>query len=75
LTKSWPGDAIAKYIWCRTDPNSPRVRHVIDRFYDALEFPYEEHFGDMVIYVRRELDDIGNGVSTEAINKSQIPDA
>ncbi|KAL3447221.1 hypothetical protein BJX65DRAFT_308281 [Aspergillus insuetus] len=50
-----------------TDPNSPRVRHVMNRFYDALEFPYEEHFGDMVIYVRRELDDIGNGVSTEAI--------
>jgi hypothetical protein len=47
----------------------------MNRFYDALEFPHEEHFGDMVIYVRRELDDIGNGVSTEAINETQIPNA
>lgn len=47
----------------------------MNRFYDALEFPYEEHFGDMVVYVRRELDDIGNGVSTEAIAEPQVTSA
>ncbi|KAL2809994.1 hypothetical protein BJX63DRAFT_403231 [Aspergillus granulosus] len=36
-----------------TDPDSPRVRQVMARFYQALEFPIEEHFGDMVIYVRK----------------------
>ncbi|KAL4861839.1 hypothetical protein BDV12DRAFT_203609 [Aspergillus spectabilis] len=59
-----------------TDPDSPRVRQVMTQFYKALEFPYEEHFGDMVIYVRRGLDDArGNGVSTEAAIKSQASDS
>ncbi|CEL09655.1 hypothetical protein ASPCAL12788 [Aspergillus calidoustus] len=62
---------------CRgTDPDSPRVRQVMTQLYDALEFPYEEHFGDMVIYVRRGLEDArGMGASTEAINEPHVPNA
>ncbi|KAJ0413657.1 hypothetical protein BJY00DRAFT_319597 [Aspergillus carlsbadensis] len=59
-----------------TDPDSPRVQQVMAQSYDALEFPYEEHFGDLVIYVRRELRAAGRiGVSTEAINEPQVPNA
>ncbi|KAL3464586.1 hypothetical protein BJX64DRAFT_93226 [Aspergillus heterothallicus] len=39
-----------------TDPDSPRVRQIMANLYDILEFPYEEHFGDMAIYVRRMPD-------------------
>jgi hypothetical protein len=65
-----------KYMLHRTDPDSPRVRQVMTQLYDALEFPYEEHFGDMVIYVRRGLEDArGMGASTEAINEPHVPNA
>ena len=37
-----------------TDPVTPEVRSVIDNFYDSVEFPQDlEHFGDIVMYVRR----------------------
>ncbi|KAL2858603.1 hypothetical protein BJY01DRAFT_201399 [Aspergillus pseudoustus] len=58
--------SLAIIIWDRVgdgsdsgeaDPDSPRVRQVMARFYDTFQFPQEEHFGDMAIYVRRhEID-------------------
>lgn len=37
-----------------TDPESIRVRSVIDGFYDQIEFPEDkDHFGDIAIYRRR----------------------
>ncbi|KAL4880599.1 hypothetical protein BJY04DRAFT_219071 [Aspergillus karnatakaensis] len=35
------------------NPDSARVRNMIDQFYDAVEFPKDKNFGDMVIYIRR----------------------
>lgn len=40
----------------RTDPDSPRIRKMICDSYNCFDFPYDEHFGDMAIYVRRDLD-------------------
>ncbi|KAL4865410.1 hypothetical protein BDV12DRAFT_174676 [Aspergillus spectabilis] len=37
-----------------TDPDSARVREMISQSYDTVGFPHDEHFGDTVIYVRRE---------------------
>lgn len=36
----------------RTDPCSPRVRAMMEG-YDCYEFGADEHFGDVVVYVRR----------------------
>ncbi|KAL2869688.1 SRR1 family protein [Aspergillus lucknowensis] len=38
-----------------TDPDSPRVRQVMSSFYRTLEFPHDEHFGDIAVYARKDL--------------------
>lgn len=38
----------------RTDPDSRRMKSVIDELYDEIEFPEDQdHFGDIAIYRRR----------------------
>jgi hypothetical protein len=39
-----------------TDPDSPRLRIMVDKFYDQLEFPDNpDHFGDLAIYVKNAV--------------------
>lgn len=45
---------LANMALSRTDPNSPRVREMIRKFYDVVEFPVDfANFDDLAIYVRR----------------------
>jgi hypothetical protein len=38
----------------RTDPDSSRLREMIQNSYETLTFPGDwDHFGDLAIYVRR----------------------
>lgn len=39
-------------FYIRTDPDSPRVRKMIEG-YDMFEFGADDHIGDVVVYVRR----------------------
>lgn len=39
---------------CSTDPDSSRVQEMIGTWYDQFEFPDDEHFSRLGIYIRRE---------------------
>ncbi|KAL2817474.1 hypothetical protein BDW59DRAFT_132000 [Aspergillus cavernicola] len=45
--------------YLEADPDSSRVIQIMSRSYETGEFPQNEHFGDMAIYVRREVDSKG----------------
>ncbi|KAL3480875.1 hypothetical protein BJX99DRAFT_205768 [Aspergillus californicus] len=47
-----PDTSTDEYL--ETDPDSPRVVEMIEKFYETRSFPVDEHFWDMAIYVRRD---------------------
>lgn len=56
FSSTWPIHLLTVPIF-RSNPDSPRVREMINKYYDTFELIEDENFCDIVVYIRRTLDD------------------